>query len=96
MIVLFHLGHVAGMIYAVYESLKGDDLQLASDTWFNFNILLLLVTAIYPLILSLLAIIMLLQNLLCTIEYDNIYVWHRNSLFRYAQYLIGYTCLAAS
>ena len=53
-------------------------------------------TGVYPLFLALLAVVMLLQNLLCTVEYEHMTVWHRNSVITYVQYLFAFSCLVSA
>lgn len=96
-IVVFILIHVVLLNLAVYMALeKEKELRLEHQYWNYLNVLLLLMTGVYPIVIAVLAVVMLVQNLLCTVEYENMFVWHRNSLFRYVQWLFGYTCLVAS
>lgn len=96
-IVMFLLMHSIWIILATYLAFdqKTNTLDMTSTHWRNFNVLILLVIAMYPLVLSILAVVMLIQNLLCTQEYENMFVWHRDSVIRYLQYLIGYSCIAS-
>ena len=95
-IVVFLLVHVIWLILAVYMGLEATTPDQKMQHWRNFNILLFLITAMYPLTIALISILMLFQNLICTSEYDNMFVWHRNAVITYVQYLIGYTCMLAS
>ena len=96
-IVMFLLVHAIWITLAAYFAIsaKGNVIQMDQRHWTNFNLLILLVTSVYPLFISLIAVIMLVQNLVCTQEYDNMFVWHRNSVIRYLQCFLGYSCLAA-
>lgn len=56
----------------------------------------MLMFSLYPLVFSLFALILLLQNLCCTRDYTNVHVWHRHSLFLQVQVIIFSCCTLTS
>ena len=63
----------------------------------DFNlVILLLVFGIYPLIFAIISTIALVHNLVCTRDYQNLSVWHRNSIIYLCQNIIFASCTTAS
>lgn len=53
---------------------------ITDDNHWSKIILLFLVFGVYPMVFSLVSLISLLHNLLCSRDYQNLSAWHRNSI----------------